>query len=107
MLCIIAFVRKKHPEFPENFPEKILPGIFGISEIFPGIFPKFSWVSTTFIIVKRVIFALYHCTYTKKHPEFSGSFSCIFRGNFFGNFRNFRNFVNISPGVFLLLLVLI
>ena len=58
MLCNMAFTRKKHPAFPGNFTEKFLPGIFGISEISPEIFPKFFWMFTIFIKVKSVILAL-------------------------------------------------
>ena len=44
-LCIIVFGRKKPPEFPGNFPEKFLPGIFDISEISRKVPRNFSWFS--------------------------------------------------------------
>ena len=38
----MVLTQEKHPEFPGNFPEKFLPGVFDISEIFPEILLKFS-----------------------------------------------------------------
>ena len=104
MLCNITFTRKNSPEFPGNFPGKFLPGIFDISEIFPEIFPKFSWSSTTFLIIKIVIFALYHCICIKKYPELSGNFPENFReisGEIFREFSEFRKLPGNFPEIFI------
>ena len=89
----MVFAWKKHPEFPGNFPEKVLPGIFGICEIFPEsfseIFPDYSYLHKS----KKIDFCSVKLRFNVKNisvfREFSGE-------NFSGNFRNFGNFVKTS-----------
>ena len=112
--CNIALTSKNTRSFPGVF-RKIsgkFPGKFFVNfqnfGNFPEIFPKVSLILHLFIVFKKVIFALHHCIYLKKPPEFCGSFPWIFLDAFPGVFiiseklsgkffREYYKYINTRP----------
>ena len=86
----MVFNQKNPPEFPGNFPEKFLPGIFDISEIFSEIFPEVFSAFPRFYKNKKIAFRAVPLYFILENipifREFFRKFSRNFRGNFSGIF---------------------